>query len=360
VARPTLFTHRKFARLADDLGSEALALGHLEFIWSAASQSGNDLLGDARDVELAARWRGEPGTLCHALLTAGGAAGSGFIDERGGLYYVHDLFDHAPDYVRRRAEREAVRVASGRSLSEIRSEAGKKGGRPPAAKQAEASGKQTNSTCLPAESKTKANVATPSPTPTLTPTLGTTTSKGVSGSISSELRSVVSTAPAPPGGPEPGASPGGTRSKKAQGLPPIPDELDTPEFRAAWAGRRQEREQRGRDGAETPAQVAAQLSSLVDVAKDHGIASAVDCVRRATAGAWKSVVYPDRLPSGGSGSKNGAYHPAGRPQTVAGIDRSLLGAPADLDEHERQLQEWDARIKADGPVSSGAFARIGS
>lgn len=176
MARPTLFTHRKFARLADDLGSEALALGHLEFIWSAASQSGDDLLGDARDVELAARWKGKPGELCHALLTAGGAAGPGFIDERGGLYFIHDLFDHAPDYVRRRAEREASRVASGRTLSEIRSEAGKKGGRPLAGKQTEPNEKQMNFTSLPAESKRKANDATPSPTPSPTPL---TTSKGV-------------------------------------------------------------------------------------------------------------------------------------------------------------------------------------
>lgn len=70
MARPTLFTHRKFARLAADIGSEAAALGHLEFIWAAAGQSGDDLLGDARDVELAARWKGKPGALFAALLAA--------------------------------------------------------------------------------------------------------------------------------------------------------------------------------------------------------------------------------------------------------------------------------------------------
>lgn len=134
-------------------------------------------------------------------------------------------------------------------------------------------------------------------------------------------------------------------------MPPIPEELDTPEFRAAWAGRRQERDQRGRDGMQTPAQINAQFASLLDVAKAHGIDLAVECVRRATAGGSKNVVYPEWLPGaksgGGFGGKTNGYHPAGRPVIVAGIDRTMLGAAADPDEHERELQAMHERQQAD-------------
>lgn len=97
--------------------------------------------------------------------------GRGFIEEReDGLYYVHDFFDHAPDYVRKRAEREAARTQSGRTLSGIRAEAGRKGGLSSSNfKQAEGSDKQAADVCLQMESKREANEVTPSPSPTHTP-----------------------------------------------------------------------------------------------------------------------------------------------------------------------------------------------
>lgn len=76
-------------------------------------RSGDDFLGDAADVESAARWSGTPGELVCALLDAGGGAGAGFIEpaETSGTYRVHDLWHHAPDYVRRRRQRERERCS---------------------------------------------------------------------------------------------------------------------------------------------------------------------------------------------------------------------------------------------------------
>lgn len=111
MARPGLTKHRKFRRLARLLGSEALALGHLEWLWSVCYEDGNDYLGDSDDVESAAKWTGTPGELTQALLACGGDGHAGFIDEVSpGHYQAHDLFDHAPDYVRRRSRRERQRV----------------------------------------------------------------------------------------------------------------------------------------------------------------------------------------------------------------------------------------------------------
>ncbi len=110
MARPTLMTHRKFLKLSRILGSDALALGHLEFLWHVANETGNPILGDAEDVEALGRWHGEPGELVAAMIGCGSAGGAGFIVQRDdGLYEIHDYWHHAPDYVRKRADREAKR-----------------------------------------------------------------------------------------------------------------------------------------------------------------------------------------------------------------------------------------------------------
>lgn len=128
MARQTLYGHRKFLRLARALGSKALAVGSLELIWSHAYESGDDRIGDAEDLEMIADWNGEAGALASALLTAGGASSSGFVEDRQGVLFVHDLWDHAPRYVKDRAEREAARERSGKTLSQVRAESGRRGG----------------------------------------------------------------------------------------------------------------------------------------------------------------------------------------------------------------------------------------
>jgi hypothetical protein len=108
-------------------------------------------LGDADDVEAAAQWTGEPGELARALLVAGGAGSSGFIDELPdwpGHFECHDLYDHAPEYVRKRFDREEARKAMGLSIREQRAAAGRASGEKrrqmaDACRQAEANGEQT-------------------------------------------------------------------------------------------------------------------------------------------------------------------------------------------------------------------------
>lgn len=110
MARPTLFRHRKFARLSRLLGSEPLALGHLELLWSTSYESGEELIGDSADVEYSAKWSGDPGKLTEALTQCG------FIDATEKGFIVHDLWDHAPEYVRKRRARELERRTTGAKL----------------------------------------------------------------------------------------------------------------------------------------------------------------------------------------------------------------------------------------------------
>lgn len=108
--RPTLLGHSKFKRLVSILKCpRSHAVGYLEMIWQAAYESGDDFIGDAVDVELAAEWNGTPGELVKALLDCGGESRQGFIEQVNGGYAIHDLFDHAPDYVFNRSSREQER-----------------------------------------------------------------------------------------------------------------------------------------------------------------------------------------------------------------------------------------------------------
>jgi hypothetical protein len=122
MGRPGLTSHKKFRRLAQVLGSAALARGHLELLWETTYENGDEYLGDITDVELSAHWSGEPGKLTEALLAAGGDGDAGFIEEipdRPGKYRVHDLWDHAPDYVRKRRTREYERRTKGAELASL-------------------------------------------------------------------------------------------------------------------------------------------------------------------------------------------------------------------------------------------------
>src|SRR5688500_5704811 len=99
MARSELRHHPKFKRLVHTLGLPVpYALGLLECMWQCGYQSGSDLVGDKLDVELAAEWPGEGGKLFKALLDLG------WIDERDGRYYIHDLWDHAPEYARKKMQ----------------------------------------------------------------------------------------------------------------------------------------------------------------------------------------------------------------------------------------------------------------
>jgi hypothetical protein len=117
--------HRKTARLMRVIGAtrkclvgpRGVARAVLELLWDVAYENGDPILGSTADVEYQADWLGEVGKLTQALVD------SGFLDDDDGLYKVHDLLDHAPDYVRRRLSRERQRQDTGnhyRSLTRQR------------------------------------------------------------------------------------------------------------------------------------------------------------------------------------------------------------------------------------------------
>lgn len=136
MARPGLTMHRKFRRLAATLGSRIVARGALELLWEPCYESGEDYLGTSDDIESTVGWSGDRGVLTTAFVTAGAPEGIGFIepvtestDPMKTTYRVHDLYDHAPDYVHRRLERELDRRRKGETISTLRSKAGKRSGK---------------------------------------------------------------------------------------------------------------------------------------------------------------------------------------------------------------------------------------
>ena len=109
MALPGFRNHPKFRRLVALLRMpEAYVLGHVEMMWEVAYEAGNAVLGDSLDVELAAGWVGDEGALTRGLMTCGGSTRAGLIEETepgSGVFQVHDLLDHAPDYVENRRKR---------------------------------------------------------------------------------------------------------------------------------------------------------------------------------------------------------------------------------------------------------------
>jgi hypothetical protein len=105
VPRPTLYDHPKFQRLVHLLAlPEPHVLGHLEFLWRVGYSSGNPVVGDEIDVELAAKWTGERGAFVKAMVSVRMLD----TDETDGsvTYSIHDLHENAPDYVSTRWARE--------------------------------------------------------------------------------------------------------------------------------------------------------------------------------------------------------------------------------------------------------------
>lgn len=119
MARPGLDKHSKFRLLVRLLGEPRPHVrGYLEYIWEVAYECGDPVIGTPEAIEAAAEYPGEAGKLFKALLQAGGGSRAGFIEpvkEQDGMFQVHDLFDHAPEYVKKRKHREEERKSGGRS-----------------------------------------------------------------------------------------------------------------------------------------------------------------------------------------------------------------------------------------------------
>ena len=160
MARPGLEKNPKFRNLLRLLGEpRSHVRGYLDCLWDAAYENGNPVIGDAKLIEATADYPGEPGKLCAALLECGGTSQVGFIepvDGESGRFQIHDLYDHAPEYVKRRMEREMEREAKGVTLKELRATAGRLGG---------SKRKQTADTCLANGSKRKQTAQLPLPLP---------------------------------------------------------------------------------------------------------------------------------------------------------------------------------------------------
>ena len=96
MARINLSHHYKFRQLARALGSRALARGTLELLWEAAYEHADPYIGTPADIAEAVDWSGPPAELVGLLVSCG------FLEDGGAQYVVHDLWTHAPDFVRLR------------------------------------------------------------------------------------------------------------------------------------------------------------------------------------------------------------------------------------------------------------------
>lgn len=112
MARPSLEPSIKFKILVRRLGlPRPFVRGLLETLWDVGYTCGDPVIGDADAVEIAAEWPGEDGAFFEALRHGG------WIDEtEDGRWEIHDFWDHAPDYVRKRRKRELERQLLGFSL----------------------------------------------------------------------------------------------------------------------------------------------------------------------------------------------------------------------------------------------------
>jgi hypothetical protein len=121
MARPGLLTHPKFLHLAHLLPDCPVPhlVGYLECMWMTGYDHGRAFLGHALAVELAAKWPGDRGRLCHALFETGFIDG----DPEADRYSIHDLESNAPQYVRRRMKRHEQHLAAGVTVSDIRRDA---------------------------------------------------------------------------------------------------------------------------------------------------------------------------------------------------------------------------------------------
>lgn len=102
MPKPELRDHRKFLKMIRLLGNIPVshAIGYLDCMWNRGYQTGSPFVGDAHDVESAAVYPGEPGTFAAAAFEAG------FLDQDpDGNFIIHDLWEHAPSYAKKRIER---------------------------------------------------------------------------------------------------------------------------------------------------------------------------------------------------------------------------------------------------------------
>lgn len=140
-------------------------VGLITLLWESCYETGDPYLGTAEDVELLAEWDGEHGSLTRALAECG-SGGPGLIEPSVANpehWQVHDLWDHAPEYVQRRMRREIRRRQDGNAFHREHVAAGRMGGRSTASRrQMDGGGRSMVGQC-PVTDRTV--TATPAPAP---------------------------------------------------------------------------------------------------------------------------------------------------------------------------------------------------
>ena len=281
MPRSTLLSSRKWLRTIDrlersgaaELGiapadAQPLLWGWLGLLWDTAHNSGaNPVLGSARDVEIACRWKREPGAL-HRVL-----AEERWIDEvdpgdetqprpGSGCWAIHDYEDHRPRFLATR-DSGRERQARYRQRQRERAEAAEGGSNVP-----------------------------PEPPP-------------AAGSGDDA--------------PAPAAKPKKARSKERPDDHPLPPSLDTPTFREAWA-----RWHAYRREARHPAWQPSTCKNWLGTFAEWGEARAVAALEWSIKQVYQGVVEP--RPPAGAPPPPPPPPPPEPPSAAAKLERAVAEA----------------------------------
>lgn len=311
--------------------------GLLETLWESCHETGDPVVGAPSVVEAAAEWPGEERVLFCAL------ADDGWIEEAApGVWMVHDYYDHAPAYVVKRAEREAVRRAAGKTLSDYRREAAMKSwesrrSKPsPTGDETEGDGSKRMQKS-PVAMQTDANVRTPAPAPAPLEEVSIPSTQGIQGGGAGGGANLL------PGMEEPakttpdgvsaleGAKPKAPRKKEPR--PPIPPDLllSVPHFEEAWNRRIEALPAKDRP---TPAGEASQLKECLALLKEDGAKAVLPAVEEAINRKWTGFMrswLSERKASGGRRAE-----PFKSPEAALGLRPRGTGPEVDA-QHDRAI-----------------------
>lgn len=317
MARPGFGDHPKCinleARLAERLPAKlrplapALARGFMELLWEVAYRGGDPVIGHASTVERIVGWPFAAGELARMMANCGRSNQAGLLDEiESDVFAVHDLFDHAPDYVRKRLKRELDRKGQGRLFREL-----------------------SDRTTAGQRLDTDRSLTSRDQSPT-----------GQRPDADRTLSVTPAPAPAPreeeeeePGTPLPPAGGRATRSGVREPIPiqaPVPDELGTVEFLTAW---QEFREWRAREKHKrmTPAAERNMLAKLAP----FGPRAAIAALHESVTNDWQGV-FPERLRVNGHGASQ--VVPLAESQALASRDAQAEQRRRDqVEEHRRRL-----------------------
>jgi hypothetical protein len=266
MAKPDLWSCVKFKRLCRNLDlPRPHIVGLLETLWQAAYATASEYIGDSEDVECAAEWNGKKGVLTEALVE------SGFIDRIDDKYYVHDLSDHAPDYVKKRMAR---RIDKG-----LQPKTADNGGQRQTL--AENVRDQNKNGALPTHPPTHPVHPPSTPSTPNQPTLPPPPSEGIEDeSIQKNIPSHV------------------RRMAQAQGLPPIPTALNVPKFVTSWGAWLRHMKQKGE--TMTHESTAALFVEL----EGWGPDVATDAINFSIRSSWRSIHRDTKGNDNGHKSRN--------------------------------------------------------